>query len=89
MVGTKATMRLLLSGDLRNKRVFNERNLAIITIVWACALGWIIATLQIEIKKLKRENELLKLKVERLEHMAEKKQLELTTERKQNDTQLR
>lgn len=62
---------------------------AIITIVWGYALGWIIATLQIEIKTLKRENELLKLKVERLELMAEKKQLELTIERKQNDTQLR
>ena len=63
--------------------------LAIITVIWAWVFGGIIANLQIDIKKLKRENELLKLKVENLELMEEKRQLELTAKRKQNDTQLR
>ncbi|MDA3053550.1 hypothetical protein [Campylobacter sp. JMF_03 NE3] len=47
----------------------------IITIVWSCALGWLIAKLQIDINRLKRENELFKLKIEKQELMVEKLQL--------------
>ena len=48
---------------------------AIITIIWGCALGWIIAKLQQDINELKRENKLFKLKIEKQELLIEKLQL--------------